>query len=125
MEHQPSPQEYPAAIVTSPTLEALCHDLDMFINELSVNSTPSNNQSETTHMRRLNKDITPLQLDKTLVIIRVHCVPNERINHFVCCRMKEILAISKQPELFIHPKIPMRMILQVIHLCWRIIQDLV
>lgn len=65
MEHQQY-QQYPAADVTSPTLEALCHDLDMFINELSVSNTPSNNPSETTHMRRLNKDITPLQLDKTL-----------------------------------------------------------
>lgn len=121
MEHQQY-QQYPAADVTSPTLEALCHDLDMFINELSVSNTPSNNPSETTHMRRLNKDITPLQLDKTLVIKKAHCVLNERIDHFVT-RMKETLAISKQPELFIHPKIPMRMILQVIHLCWKIIQD--
>ena len=56
--------EQKPADVTSPTLEALCHDLDMFINELSVNSS---SKTETTHMKRLNKDITPLELDKTLV----------------------------------------------------------
>jgi hypothetical protein len=61
--------------VTSPTLEALCHDLDMFINELSTSNNTTS--TETTHMKRLNKDITPLVLDKTLV--------KNKIRFFILC----------------------------------------
>jgi hypothetical protein len=83
-QYQPSPMD-----VGSPTLEALCHDLDMFINELSINTpatatTPTfeeereQPQVETTLKKRPlsrrpvskrynNKDITPLKLDNTLV----------------------------------------------------------
>lgn len=52
--------------VGSPTLEALYNDLDMYINELSVSSR-TGTPTETTFPKRCNKDITPLNLDKTLV----------------------------------------------------------
>ncbi|CEP17756.1 hypothetical protein [Parasitella parasitica] len=51
--------------VSSPTLEALCHDLDMFINELSVNSV-SNKSSSSTNEFKKHKEITPLELDKPM-----------------------------------------------------------
>lgn len=60
-------QYQPSALdVGSPTLEALYNDLDMYINELSVSSN-TGTPTETTFSKRCNKDITPLNLDKTLV----------------------------------------------------------
>lgn len=57
-------QQYETSTITSPTLEALYHDLDLFINELSVNPTTADS---TTKYSNSNNDITPLELNKPLV----------------------------------------------------------
>jgi hypothetical protein len=56
--------------VGSPTLEALCHDLDMFINELSVNSVSNNSSSSINELKKHNNEITPLELNKSMVGIK-------------------------------------------------------
>lgn len=56
--------------VGSPTLEALCHDLDMFINELSVNSVSNKSSSSINELKKQNNEITPLELDKSMVGIK-------------------------------------------------------
>lgn len=64
-------QSAPTAVMEnmrSPTLEALCHDLDMFINELTVNSVSNRSSSSVNETRNYNhKEITPLELDKSMV----------------------------------------------------------
>lgn len=56
-QYQTSPIEH----ISSPTLEALYQDLDMFISELSVNSASAPDYTN-------NNDITPLELNKPLVV---------------------------------------------------------
>ncbi|RCH97324.1 hypothetical protein CU098_001366, partial [Rhizopus stolonifer] len=61
MEYTSTPLEH----IRSPTLEALCHDLDMFINELSVNNRSQESISNDTTQKH-SRDIAPLELTKPL-----------------------------------------------------------
>lgn len=63
-------QSAPTAVMDnmrSPTLEALCHDLDMFINELTVSSANRSSASLSEPKHHHYKEITPLELDKSMV----------------------------------------------------------
>ncbi|CAO3619529.1 unnamed protein product [Mucor fragilis] len=62
-------QSAPTAVMDnmrSPTLEALCHDLDMFINELTVSSANRSSASLSEPKHHHYKEITPLELDKSM-----------------------------------------------------------
>ncbi|OBZ90228.1 Rho1 guanine nucleotide exchange factor 1 [Choanephora cucurbitarum] len=61
MEHEYT-STTPLEHIKSPTLEALCHDLDMFINELNVNR--SQESISTLSNKKYGKDIAPLELSR-------------------------------------------------------------
>ncbi|KAI8973328.1 CNH domain-containing protein [Mycotypha africana] len=73
--------------VQSPTLDALCQDLDMFIHELCSNNTSQEDINDTVVIH--SRDITPLDLNRPIHTLSSDCFPQP----------------SKKDDIYPHPSV--------------------